>query len=107
MGDHFPSEVHAELVYDLAGAPMQVRREWDGLRRHDVVFCLAIAAPLRPLMVRPDTLSPAQVRAGFGVVAVRGAEITELLDQEGVCISEPNPLKRRLHYPSCFLFVII
>lgn len=95
VGEKFPAEVRAELTFDLAGAAPQVRREWDGLRCHDVVFCLAVAAPIKPLTVRPETLSPAQVREGFGIVAVRGAEVTELLDQDGVCISEPNPLKRR------------
>ena len=94
-GEQFPAAVHAELVYDLGGCASQVRSEWDALGKHDVVFCLSVAPPLQPLQQHPEGLPAATVREGFGIMAVRGAEVVEVLDQEGVCISEPNPLNRQ------------
>ena len=85
-------------MYDIGGCQQQVRHEWDSLGKHDIVFCLAVSPPLHALQQHPEGLPAAVVRQGFGVIAVRGAEVVELLDQEGVCISEPNPLKRKLPY---------
>ncbi|CAJ1439094.1 unnamed protein product, partial [Effrenium voratum] len=95
VGEEVPSEVRAEVRWSLTGVLPHVREEWDTLREHDVIFLIRIQPPAEPYDGRVADLSVAEFPQKFGVVSVRGAEITELLDDEGNVLSDPNPAERR------------
>ncbi|CAE7636855.1 AQR [Symbiodinium pilosum] len=95
VGEEVPSEVRAEVRWSLTGVLPQIREEWDTLREHDVIFLIRIQAPTEPYDGRVAELTVAEFPEKFGVISVRGAEITELLDDEGNVISDPNPAERK------------
>eukprot|EP00439_Symbiodinium_sp_Y106_P023893 s1106_g2.t3 len=95
VGEEVPSEVRAEVRWSLTGVLPQIREEWDTLREHDVIFLIRIKAPEEPYDGKVADLTVAEFPEKFGVVSVRGAEITELLDDEGNVISDPNPAERK------------
>lgn len=91
LGSDVPLEIRAEISIDLKKVPKDVRREWDSLRQYDVLFLLAIRAPMKVFEGRPQDLSSvAEFPEKFGVLGVRGCEIVEVLDEEGQSISEPS-----------------
>eukprot|EP00434_Breviolum_minutum_P014329 symbB.v1.2.012636.t1/scaffold853.1/size308060/16 len=95
VGDEVPSEVRAEVRWSLTGMLPHIREEWDTLREHDVIFLIRIKAPDAPYDGKVSELTVAEFPEKFGVMYVRGAEITELLDDEGNVISDPNPAERK------------
>eukprot|EP00927_Polykrikos_kofoidii_P015303 TRINITY_DN16783_c2_g1_i1.p1 TRINITY_DN16783_c2_g1~~TRINITY_DN16783_c2_g1_i1.p1 ORF type:complete len:1868 (+),score=425.70 TRINITY_DN16783_c2_g1_i1:78-5681(+) len=95
VGETVPSQVQAEVRICLTGSIPQVRAEWDLLREHDVIFLIWMQAPEEPFEGKVSDLSVAEFPERIGVKAVRGAEIVELLDEEGNVISDPNPAERK------------
>lgn len=95
VGETVPSEVRAEIKICLTGVQQHIRNEWDQLREHDVIFLICIEAPDVPYEGKLQNLSVSEFPGAFGVKALRGAEITELLDEEGNVINEPNPAERK------------
>lgn len=95
VGETVPSEVRAEVKWNLTGVLPHVRQEWDALREHDVIFLLTIQAPAERYDGKVSELSVSEFPLRFGVVALRGAECTELLDEEGNNINDPNPAERK------------
>lgn len=96
VGDQVPAEVRAEVRLCLTGCMPHVRMEWDQLREHDVIFLLRIEAQeYQPYDGKISDLSVSEFPEKLGVKALRGAEVLELLDEEGNVISDPNPSERR------------
>jgi len=95
VGEVVPAEVRAEVRWSLTGVLPHVRAEWDQLREHDVIFLIRISAPSEPYEGKVGDLPVSEFPVKFGVTALRGAEITELLDDEGNNISDPNPAERK------------
>jgi len=95
VGDQVPAEVRAEVRFCLTGTMPHVRAEWDQLREHDVIFLLRVEAPQDPFDGKVTELSVSEFPEKFGVRVLRGAEVTELLDEEGNVISDPNPSERK------------
>eukprot|EP00937_MAST-01D_sp_MAST-1D-sp2_P006438 g6438.t1 len=116
VGQMKPSAVLAELSYSLAAwdrhsgggggrGRATLRREWDELREHDVVFLVALVPPAGPDATGAmngaafSRASPAErvaQRQAFpryaGVVAVRGAQIVELRDEAGTPMNDAAAL---------------
>lgn len=78
LGEARPSEVRAECSVTLAGCRAEVAQEWTQLRRHDVVFLLTIDSPIEN---GKDTALPFAERSGLR--CVRGAEVVQVVDEEG------------------------
>merc|ERR1719199_38022 len=95
VGETVPSEVRAEARWSLQNMLPHVREEWDQLREHDVIYFVRIEAPEVPYEGKVADLSVSEFPERFGVVLFRGAEVTELLDDEGNVINEPNPAERK------------
>jgi len=95
VGEEVPAEVRAEVRWSLMGAMSNVRQEWDTLREHDVIFLLRIDAPGTPYEGGVKSLSVSEFPEKFGVMTLRACEITELLDEEGNVVSDPNPSERK------------
>lgn len=80
----------------MTGLKPQVVREWNSLRQYDILFLVAIIAPLQPYTGRIQDLENLEAfPEKFGVVGLRGCEVLEVLDEDGVVISETNPFERK------------
>ena len=88
VGERHPQEVRGEFTIDTRGMQEWQKKEWDGLREHDVVFLLAVQPPQGP---HPKGwLGVEEVRQAYGVLYVRGAEVMEVVDSAGVRVSRPD-----------------
>eukprot|EP00741_Cyanophora_paradoxa_P007305 tig00001098_g7066.t1 len=88
LGETKPSRVRGEVHFNVRNAKPHVRREWDTLKQHDVIFLLTIRAS-NPVGSGPEDVPtwlpfPQQ----YGLVYVRGAEIEAVLDSKNVRIDE-------------------
>ena len=82
LGDTKPSEVICELSVTLDKCPQQTwRAEWENIRRHDILYAVTVQPG--------DTIAEEeekeengeeQFRTKYGVVAVRGCEVVDVLD---------------------------
>ena len=72
--------MRAECTVSLSGCRAEVAREWSEIKRHDVVFLLTIATAVDE-GGKPDGSLPFPERVGLAFV--RGAEVTQVVDEEG------------------------
>ena len=82
VGDSKPAAVTIEVAIDLKSARNDVREEWDQLRMHDVVFLLDCEG------ASPSTSEGANPAEKFGLRHVRGAEVIDIRDGEGVYLND-------------------
>ena len=73
LGETRPERVRGEIRFSLSSYRGEIREEWAALKQHDVVFLLTIRA-------RPSEKE--------SVITIRGAEVTQVLDEDGVVINE-------------------
>eukprot|EP00878_Enallax_costatus_P017916 GHUV01018838.1.p1 GENE.GHUV01018838.1~~GHUV01018838.1.p1 ORF type:complete len:1128 (+),score=501.36 GHUV01018838.1:269-3652(+) len=93
VGEAHPALVHAEVVIDTRGMRGDVASGWDELKQHDVLFMLAVNPPnedeLLEMAASSNSGTAAAAAANMslvqrvGLLAVRGAEIVEVRDEEG------------------------
>jgi intron-binding protein aquarius len=105
IGETKPAEVKAELVFELSQFSGYIREEWDQLREHDVLFLVTIRATAMETSAGIRGYEEAQQKKGskegghskeedstfpqrHGVVAVRGCEVVQLKDEEGVALND-------------------
>ncbi|CAP69162.1 uncharacterized protein PODANS_7_11180 [Podospora anserina S mat+] len=86
VGDDKPSTVRAEVTIDLRKLPQHVRREWESLRPDDVLFLLAVDAS-KPKLATNGGASVTEAEK-LGLVAVRAAEVIQVLDDRGRAIRD-------------------
>jgi intron-binding protein aquarius len=89
IGEKQPSAVHAEISLDVRRLSDQVRRDWDSLRPDDVVFLVSVDANARQAVSNGDA-TPSSDAEKFGLIAVRSAEITQILDDKGRSVKDPS-----------------
>ncbi|KAL6242280.1 hypothetical protein RBB50_010828 [Rhinocladiella similis] len=102
VGELKPSFVRAEAILDVSRLTDQLRREWDNLRPHDVVFLLAVkAADDSRLLTNGHTADSEGEQRPF--MALRSAEVVQVLDDNGRPLREqhsngnvPRARRRRL-----------
>ncbi|CAK0785152.1 hypothetical protein CVIRNUC_008358 [Coccomyxa viridis] len=84
VGQNKPASVTADILLDTKRLRGDVRSEWDETKQHDVLFLLTVQPPdqvaLAAIRDRGEEPSPAQQH---GLIYVRGAEVTEVKDEEG------------------------
>lgn len=86
VGDDKPSTVRAEVAIDVRKCSDGIRREWDSLRPGDVVFLLAVDASRgKGASNGGHVQNEAQQ---MGLVAVRSAEVIQIVDQKGSGIKD-------------------
>lgn len=118
VGEAFPEKVFAEIPYFLPARGDTIRGEWDALKVHDIVFVVSIKAKIsdtpstsghsaqkKNSKNRSAKTSSNADESGadsdktkkgeklnfpeeYGIVAVRGAEVVEILDENGKTISD-------------------
>jgi hypothetical protein len=85
LGATTPSFVRADLSFSVGRLAEPLRREWDALRPHDVLFLVTLRPTAEGQAKHPDParLDPAAFCEYYGVTAVRGCEITTILGPDG------------------------
>ncbi|GAW21771.1 hypothetical protein ANO14919_112960 [Xylariales sp. No.14919] len=89
VGDDKPSVVRAEISLDFRRLGDRVRREWDSLRPDDVVFLVAVDAAVQTAVTNGSNNSLTEAQK-LGLITVRTAEISQILDDKGKSIREPS-----------------
>ncbi|XP_057315687.1 RNA helicase aquarius-like [Hydractinia symbiolongicarpus] len=89
VGETCPSRVKADVAITLSTRQM-LRKEWEGLRKHDVCFLITLRAKKTFKTVKYDRTLPFHDQ--YGLEYIRGCEIEGMLDEEGHVIEEgPDP----------------
>ncbi|KAK4939122.1 hypothetical protein LTR10_020516 [Elasticomyces elasticus] len=101
VGDIKPSFVRAEVILDVSRLTDGIRREWDSLRPHDVVFLLMVKAPNDSRLLTNGHSEEEEEQKSF--TELRAAEVFQVLDDNGRTLRDaqtngqgPRPRRRRL-----------
>ncbi|KAI8377897.1 aquarius, isoform CRA_c [Radiomyces spectabilis] len=85
LGEDKPAHVHADVSFNVGRYTETLRREWDSMRKHDVLFLLTIQA-------NDDTsqryTDDKDFKKHFGIKYIRGCEIVDVLGSDGRAIDE-------------------
>ncbi|KAI8155775.1 RNA helicase aquarius [Colletotrichum sp. SAR 10_70] len=81
VGDDKPSLVRAEISIDVRRLNDGIRREWDSLRPDDVVFLIAVQAPVANSITNGDASHSEAEK--LGIISIRSAEIIQITDDKG------------------------
>ncbi|CAG8690002.1 1367_t:CDS:10, partial [Gigaspora rosea] len=85
LGEDKPSQVKADVTFNIGRYTDSIQNEWDSLRQHDVLFLLTIQAHDGTADKYRDDLP---FRSHFGLKYVRGCEIVEIIGDDGKPIEE-------------------
>ncbi|KAK3374879.1 P-loop containing nucleoside triphosphate hydrolase protein [Podospora didyma] len=86
VGDDIPSTVRAQVNIDLRKLSDGIRREWESLRPDDVLFLVAVDATRAKMVANGG--EPLTEAERLGLVAVRAAEVIQVLDDKGRAIRD-------------------
>ncbi|KAK4372375.1 hypothetical protein RND71_007759 [Anisodus tanguticus] len=86
IGEVKPSAVTAEVTFSISSYKSQIRSEWNALKEHDVLFLLSIRPSFEPLSA--EEAANATVPQRLGLQCVRGCEIIEMRDEEGILMND-------------------
>ncbi|KAE8038343.1 hypothetical protein FH972_010865 [Carpinus fangiana] len=86
IGEVKPSSVTAEVTFSISSYKAQIRSEWNALKEHDVLFLLSIRPSFEPLSA--EEAAKASVPQRLGLQYVRGCEIIEIRDEEGILMND-------------------
>lgn len=86
IGEVKPSSVIAEVSFSISSYRAHIRSEWDSLKEHDVLFLLSIRPSFEPLS--QEEAAKCTVPQRLGLQFVRGCEIIEVHDEEGVLMND-------------------
>ena len=81
LGESRPSRVVAEVSFSLSRFSDVIRREWDALRPHDVMFLVNLEA--HEGSAQPFNAKQLGFREHYGVSVVRGCEVLSVLGADG------------------------
>ncbi|XP_062173985.1 uncharacterized protein LOC133879426 [Alnus glutinosa] len=86
IGEVKPASVTAEVTFSISSYKAQIRSEWNALKEHDVLFLLSIQPSFEPLSA--EEAAKASVPQRLGLQYVRGCEIIEIRDEEGILMND-------------------
>ena len=90
VGHDQPAYVRAEITLNVSKLADTVRHDWDSLRQGDIIYLLTIES-----IEAPRKLTNGHSKQGgeeaSGLLALRTAEVVNLLDENGRSIREPRP----------------
>lgn len=86
IGEVKPSAVTAEVTFSISSYKSQIRSEWNALKEHDVLFLLSIRPSFEPLSA--EEAAKATVPQRLGLQCVRGCEVIEMRDEEGILMND-------------------
>ncbi|OUM62471.1 hypothetical protein PIROE2DRAFT_25518, partial [Piromyces sp. E2] len=100
LGENKPSYIKADVEIDTKKFTDSIRKEWDSLRPHDILFLLDVHAKEQlPGWVeyqkqkenKSNETNGQKIREEYGLGYVRGCEIIALLGEDGNPIDESVP----------------
>jgi len=100
LGENKPSYIKADVEIDTKKFTDSIRKEWDSLRPHDILFLLDVHAKEQlPGWVeyqkqkenKSNETNGQKIREEYGLGYVRGCEIMALLGEDGNPIDESMP----------------
>ncbi|KAI9345230.1 hypothetical protein BDR26DRAFT_1005595 [Obelidium mucronatum] len=92
LGETKPSFVMGEVSFVIGKYSDSIRKEWEALKRHDVLFLIAIemdaelpawAADNKAASAKSTTKKQQPFRKQFGIKHIRGCVVVDVLDNEG------------------------
>ncbi|KAK1287098.1 putative RNA helicase SDE3 [Acorus calamus] len=86
IGEVKPSSVTADITFSISSYKAHIRSEWNSLKEHDVLFLLSIRPSFEPLS--SEEAAKLSVPERLGLQYVRGCEIIEIRDEEGVLMND-------------------
>ncbi|KAK8946189.1 hypothetical protein KSP40_PGU019610 [Platanthera guangdongensis] len=86
IGEVKPSSVTAEVSFSISSYRAHIRSEWDSIKEHDVLFLLSIRPSFEPLS--QEEAAKSTVPEKLGLQFVRGCEVIEVRDEEGVLMND-------------------
>jgi intron-binding protein aquarius len=109
LGQTAPEFVRGEINFSTAGMKHNIREEWDTLKEHDVLFLISLKPVRKEKTLIRQGQNAASAHGGgeggderemqeveddatfterYGISAVRGCEVKELLDEDGKVMNE-------------------
>ncbi|KAI9872843.1 MAG: hypothetical protein M1830_001128 [Pleopsidium flavum] len=82
VGEDIPAFVRAEILLDVSRLNEGVRRDWDSLRREDVVFLMAVSTSDESLTMMHGHGIQGAARE-LGLHHLRSATVVQMLDENG------------------------
>lgn len=105
VGEQHPAKVEAEIALDVSRLTPNIRREWETLRPHDIVYLVAVEPSDSSSEVTNGHSEPKHA-SRQGVKHLRCAEVVQVMDDNGKMLREqkrdqsdgfgPRPRQRRL-----------
>lgn len=86
IGEVKPSSVTAKVTFSINSYRSHIRSEWNALKEHDVLFLLSIRPSYEPLSAEEAAKSSVPER--LGLQYVRGCEVVEIRDEEGLLMND-------------------
>ncbi|XP_020250043.1 intron-binding protein aquarius [Asparagus officinalis] len=86
IGEVKPASVTARVTFSISSYKAHIRSEWNALKEHDVLFLLSIRPSFEPLSAEEAANSTVPER--LGLQYVRGCEVIEICDEEGVLMND-------------------
>ncbi|KAJ3149275.1 hypothetical protein HDU86_006998 [Geranomyces michiganensis] len=84
LGETKPGFVKADVSFNVSKFTESIRREWESIRPHDVLFLLTIKLEnTNELAVSEETTEGSAFRRKFGLKSVRGCEVIHVLGDDG------------------------
>jgi intron-binding protein aquarius len=82
VGENQPAYVKAEVILNVGRLNLPTRKDWDALRPDDVVFLLAVEAPVKPDGLTNGHAEQDKARK-IGLKHLRCAEVVQIQDEKG------------------------
>ncbi|KAL1311234.1 hypothetical protein AAFC00_001424 [Neodothiora populina] len=86
VGEQHPAKVDAEIILDVNRLTPNIRREWETLRPHDIVYLVAVEA--NDTTPTSNGHSEPTSSSRQGVKHIRCAEVIQVLDDNGKMLRE-------------------
>ena len=90
VGHDQPAYVRAEIALNVSKLADSVRQEWESLRQGDVIYLIAVDATEASHKMTNGHSKQSGSEAS-GLLALRTAEVVQMLDENGRSIREPRP----------------
>lgn len=90
VGHDEPAYVRAEITLNVNKLADNVRYDWDSLRQGDIIYLLTIES-MEDSRKLTNGHSKQSAQEASGIIALRTAEVVQLLDENGRSIREPRP----------------
>lgn len=89
VGEQHPAKVEVEIGLDVSRLTPNIRREWETLRPHDVVYLVAVEASDASSTFTNGHSEP-EPASRQGVKHIRCAEVIQVQDDNGKMLREPK-----------------